>query len=296
MGRIVVGVDGSGGGADALRWAAREGTVRDWSVTALLAWGLLDQHRLTPGEAYDPHYDEAQAAAALDRYVEVALGSTIAAQIEDRTVVCDLAPAALLDASASADLLVVGARGLGGFRGLLVGSVSEKCLHHTRCPIVVVRGVAHEADRIGRVVVGIDGSGTATRALHWAMDEARAHQASVEVVYSSPLPYVAGGAVVVPNFDMAAIEVEAHRMVDEIVDAVNPSGLPSPVTRTVTTGGPAASILQAAESADLVVVGSRGRGGLKGLLLGSVSRQVVHHSPCPVLVVPPTAADAGRGT
>ena len=192
MGRIVVGVDGSTGGADALRWGAREAAAREWSLTALLAWGLLNQHHPTQGEAYDPHYDEAEAAAALDRYVDAALGPNSAAQIDERALVNDLAPAALLDASASADLLVVGARGLGGFRGLLVGSVSEKCLHHTRCPIVVVRGGPDHAGRIGRIVAGIDGSSTAIRALHWAIDEAHAHQAQVEAVYSSTLPYVAG--------------------------------------------------------------------------------------------------------
>ena len=85
-------------------------------------------------------------------------------------------------------------------------------------------------------------------------------------------------------------------MVDEIIDEIDTTGLTGPVTRTVTTGGPAATILRAAEAADLVVVGSRGRGGLKGLILGSVSRQVVHHAPCPVLVVPPTVGDAERKT
>jgi len=86
-------------------------------------------------------------------------------------------------------------------------------------------------------------------------------------------------------------------MVDEIVDEIDASGPRGPRDSDGgPAGGPAATILRAAESADLVVVGSRGRGGLKGLFLGSVSRQVVHHSPCPVLVVPPTVGDAERRT
>ena len=293
MGHIVVGMDGSEGAAKALRWAAREGRARDWSVTALMAWGLLDQHHSPRGDKFDPHYDEGEARAALDRYVDAALGPGDAARVDERRVICDLAPTALLDASATADLLVVGARGLGGFRGLLLGSVSEKCLHYTRCPVVVVRGAPDRADGFGRIVAGVDGSGGSIRALHWAMDEARAHRASVVVVHAVTLPYLAGDAVVVPSYDVTAIEAEAHRMVDEMVNAVDTSGLAGPVIQKVSAGGAAASILQEAEAADLVVLSSRGRGGLKGLLLGSVSRQVVHHSPCPVLVVPAAGGDAG---
>ncbi|MEO8698253.1 MAG: universal stress protein, partial [Acidimicrobiales bacterium] len=112
------------------------------------------------------------------------VGTRRAATIESR-VVLDLAARALLDASARADVLVVGARGRGGFRGLLLGSVSQQCLHHATCPVTIVREGLHDfGQAIARIVVGIDGSPTARRAFEWAVDTGRIHQSSVEVVHA----------------------------------------------------------------------------------------------------------------
>jgi nucleotide-binding universal stress UspA family protein len=152
MGRIVVGVDGSEGAAAALRWAVQEGGYRrDATVVAVLAWSLLDQHH-PDGRTFSPTYGPTEARQALAIYVErarageateaaegeagVAPNAAAAVELE---VVNDLPARALLDASARADLLVVGARGLGGFRGLLLGSVSQQCAHHAPCPVVIIR-------------------------------------------------------------------------------------------------------------------------------------------------------------
>ena len=184
MGRIVVGVDESAGAADALRWAVREAKVRDWSLTAVLAWGFLDQHHATVGAPFDPTYGEADAIAALESIVAATVGTAAAATIE-QIVVNDLPAAALLDASDGADLLVVGARGLGPVRRLLLGSVSQACLHHATCPLAIVRdGTLDAGKRIARVVVGVDGSDTAGHALDWALEAGRLHQARVEVVHA----------------------------------------------------------------------------------------------------------------
>jgi len=169
MGEIVVGVDESEGSAQALRWAVSEAELHGWTVTAAMAWGFVDQHHAIAGEHFDPGYREKDALAALDSLVTKAIGDR-AATVQQR-VVCDLPAQALLDASADADLLVVGARGLGGFKGLLLGSVSQHCLHHTTVPIAIVRGAAPRSG--GRVVVAVDGSATAQQALEWAVDEAR---------------------------------------------------------------------------------------------------------------------------
>jgi nucleotide-binding universal stress UspA family protein len=150
MGRIVVGVDESAGAAAALRWAVREGDVRGWSLTALLAWGFLDQHHASVGAPFDPAYGEADALAALDAIVARVVGTARAATVEQK-VVCDLAAPALLDASDGADLLVVGARGLGRLRTLLLGSVSQQCLHHATCPVAVVRDTERSGDSIARM-------------------------------------------------------------------------------------------------------------------------------------------------
>src|SRR5687768_9141352 len=103
MGRVVVGVDESSGAAAALRWAIREADTRTWSLTAVLAWGFLDQHHAVTGQPFDPSYSESDAVAALDAIVAAAIGTAGAAAIVERTVINDLAARALLDASAEAD-------------------------------------------------------------------------------------------------------------------------------------------------------------------------------------------------
>ena len=287
MGRIVVGVDESAGAATALRWAVRESDARDWPLTAVLAWDFVNQHYPTGQKRFDPAYREADALAALNASVAGAVGTRRAATIE-HTVVCELAASALLDASDGADLLVVGARGLGGFRALLLGSVSQQCLHHATCPLAIVREAVDEVgDTSGRIVVGIDGSETARRAFQWAVDAGRLYQTPVEVVLAWGYFHSVGDPFVPIAFASDPLPDKARRTIDSFVDSVDTSGLPAPVTRTVSSGTAAAAILHAAEGADLVVVGSRGLGGFTGLLLGSVSHQIVHHAKCPVVVVPP---------
>jgi nucleotide-binding universal stress UspA family protein len=290
MGRIVVGVDESAGGAAALRWAEREGRARGWSVTALLAWDYLDQHHGRPGEPFDPTYGVGDARRALDDIVVAHDRQETDPPIE-RKVVQDLAARALLEASQDADLLIVGARGLGGFKGLLLGSVSQHVLHHARCPVVVVRphGPPQRAEGIERIVVGIDGSDGSKRALDWALGAALAHGAVVEAVHAWMVPAVADPLAMM-SLDPAPLAEAAQATIDAAIADADTQGLPAPIVGTVTVGSAAGAILHAAEAADLVVVGARGIGGFRGLLLGSVSQQVANHATCPVVVVPPDAA------
>lgn len=133
---VIVGVDGSQPAAAALRWAADEGAARQTPVTAVMAWGLLEQHHPRADEPFDPHYAEADALTALRTYVADVVGPMGAVDV---AVVNDLAARALMESAEHAELLVVGARGLGGFRDLMLGSVSHRCLAHARCPTVVIR-------------------------------------------------------------------------------------------------------------------------------------------------------------
>ena len=284
---IVVGVDGSDSAAHALVWATKEAELHNWPLTAVLAWGLLDQHHTLVGERFDPQYGEDADLAALDVYVERALGSSRAGKVE-RQVVCDLAAPGLLDSSADASLVVVGARGLGGFRGLLLGSVSQHCLQHTTCPIAVVRhnDAPAEGATMERIVVGIDGSDTARHALRWAVEEARLRAASLEVIHAWHIPYVGGYPYSAAAFDPTTFEDAARATLDAAFDGIDTAGLAQPVDRILTSGGAASAILEAAKGADLVVLGSRGLGGFSGLLLGSVSHQVAHHATCPLVIVP----------
>jgi len=134
---IVVGVDGSDHAARALRWAREEARNRNAALTAVLAWGLFDQHHIEADARFDPKYGAKDARAFLDHAVASSLDGSVADVTQE--VVNDLPARALIDTAADAELLVVGVRGLGGFGDLLVGSVSHRCLTHSLCPTVVVR-------------------------------------------------------------------------------------------------------------------------------------------------------------
>jgi len=284
---IVVGVDGSEGGAAALGWAVREADLHDRHVTAVLAWDWLAQHHNLVGGRFDLGYGEPEAVAALTGYVEQAVGPGRTGDVE-QIAVLDSATRALVDASADASLLVLGARGHGGFHDLLLGSVAQQCLHHATCPVAIVRGDGNPPPGVHceRIVIGIDGSAAALRALAWAADEARARKASLEVVHGWELPYLGGFPDPAMFADPAVFEDAARRTLDAAVDAVDTVGLAHPVEHILTAGGAAAAVLAAAKGADLLVVGSRGHGGFTRLLLGSVSQHVAHHASCPVVVVP----------
>lgn len=143
-----------------------------------------------------------------------------------------------------------------------------------------------------RIVVGVDGSETSQAALRWAIEEAESHASSVEAVHAwHQGAYIGGGAYGLDTgmIDPTIYRDAGERVLNAVVDAEDESGLASPVRRLLANDSPAHALLDAAKGADLIVVGSRGRGGFAGLLLGSVSQQVVHHAPCPVVVIPPTA-------
>lgn len=137
---------------------------------------------------------------------------------------------------------------------------------------------------MNRIVVGIDGSDEAIRALEWALDEGRLRGAEVEVIHAFHFfPDVSEAAVLMEEPDMVLQADELLRKNVEPAVATRPG---VHVTTRAVQGPPARTLLDAAAGADLLVVGSRGRGGFGGLLLGSVSQQCVHHAPCPVVVVP----------
>jgi nucleotide-binding universal stress UspA family protein len=288
MSEIVVGVDESEGAAEALRWAAREAELHGWTLTAVLAWGFLDQHHPTGGERFDPAYGEKDAADALDTIVVAALGADRAEGVE-RRVVCDLPAAALLHESRGGNLLVVGARGLGGFRGLLLGSVSQHCLHHATSPVAIVRRDPERvADRVGRaerVVVAVDGSGVSRQALAWAAEEARLRDGTLEVVNAWRAPYLAAYPLAPLPLDTGPFEEASNEILENAVSSIPHDQQPARIERISLHGGAAEVVLDVAKGADLVVLGSRGLGGLEAALLGSVTTQVTHHASCPVVVI-----------
>ena len=143
----------------------------------------------------------------------------------------------------------------------------------------------------GRIVVGVDGSEQSRRALAWALEEARLRKWVVNAVHAytipplllSPEPGPLAQAPPDPEL-FQRLEEAAERLLEQALDEANTEGVD--VERRVVSAPAAEALLQAARDADLLVVGTRGLGGFKELLLGSVSHQVTNHAPCPVLVVP----------
>lgn len=141
-----------------------------------------------------------------------------------------------------------------------------------------------------RVVVGVDGSPASMEALSWAFDEARRRAARLDVVHAWHLPVL--DPYMPSNMDIELFAEGARHVLDAAVSAL-PNGPHDPkVEKVLVMGSPANALLGAADGADLVVVGSHGRGAMSELLLGSVSHQVVNRAPCPVVVVRPTLRHA----
>lgn len=136
------------------------------------------------------------------------------------------------------------------------------------------------------IVVGVDGSDESQAALRWALEEARLRGATVRAVYAWRDPYVLAPGYGLPeDFEFDALREKAVERLDVVVAGVVGTQSDVPI-EAVVAEGPAGSVLvEAAEDAEILVVGSRGHGGFVGLLLGSVSQQCVTHAPCPVLVV-----------
>lgn len=138
------------------------------------------------------------------------------------------------------------------------------------------------------IVVGVDGSSHAQAALRFAVAEARLRGATVEAVMAWHLPYYGGVAGMPLPLDSEGIERSYRAELDQAVARADAGGLAAPIERHLVEGTPAGVLIDASKGASLLVVGSRGRGGFVGLLLGSVSQQVAAHARCPVVIVPPT--------
>jgi nucleotide-binding universal stress UspA family protein len=212
------------------------------------------------------------------------------------SLVATVGPAAqeLVDRSRDADLLVVGSRGRGAVRSALLGSVALHCATHAHCPVMVVHPADEGRPQRSRVVVGIDGSDPSRAALVAAVDEAGRRGAEVVAVAAYDLgDWRDLPTVVLPSVEelRAGVLRGAEEMVREVLAGSGRPGMPTPHVRTEVMRGAAADLLvEVAGEADLLVVGSRGRGALRGLLLGSVALHCVLHAASPVLVVHPQSS------
>jgi len=291
--RIVVGVDGSECALQAVRWAAAEAVRRHLPLRLVSAYtwpsgrlvgdtGLaIDNRRIRRDAA-----DEQLAAAART-------AATVAPALEVEQMPVDGLPEQVLEAeSVDAALAVLGDRGLGRLTGLLIGSVSVALATHARCPVVVIRGPEPDtaAPRTEPVVVGVDETPAGGAAVAFAFEAAALRGVPLVAVHTWQDQLIDPRMVTLLDFD--AIAAREQQVLAERLAGWSEKYPDVSVRRLVVRDRAAHALMEESSAAQLLVVGSRGRGGLAGMLLGSVSRAVLHHAHCPVAVVrPPTAAD-----
>jgi nucleotide-binding universal stress UspA family protein len=273
---VLVGVDGSVSAQGALAWAAAEASLRQCPLRIVHAftWPMI-------GDPLDLTFD-----GYMSNGVQAAAEWVLAdAESHARTVAPDIkvtgelfvagAVPTLLGQAQDAELVVVGSRGLGGVRGLLVGSVSAAVAAHAPCPVVVVHphrdGTAYPARPTGRVVVGVDGSEASTAAIRFALQEAARRHIGVTAVHAT-----------MPTRQHPSLSAPA-----DIVEQIRSLFPGADLHTKLVHSHPAQALIDESAGAELVVVGSRGRGGFAGMLLGSVSQAVLQHAGCPVAVVHP---------
>ncbi|WP_021592363.1 MULTISPECIES: universal stress protein [Actinomadura] len=276
---VVVGYDGSTGGEQALAWAADEARTRGLALTVLHVWDVY-----VGGPVAMPVVDlRALAEETLNTGVEHVRKA--APELSVRGVLArGQAAARLIEAGDGADLIVLGPRGLGGFVGLVLGSVGAQVAAHAPCPVVIVRGepVPPPEQGDGRVVVGVDGSPASREALAMAFTEADAHGWDVRAVVAwEEVPV----REIPPLVDEAGMRDAARAHLARLMIPARELHPEVKVQIDIVPGPPRDVLMNAADEARLLVVGSRGLGGFRGLLLGSVSHALVHHAPCPVAVV-----------
>ena len=187
----------------------------------------------------------------------------------------------LLAVAKEAAMIVVGARGIGGFAGLLMGSVSGQLAEHAACPVAVVRPAHGSAVD---VVVGIDGSPESGRALQLGLAEARRTGGTLIALHAYRYVPVAAAYAPNPGIDQFSQRELAEENLDRALGDVEERNPDVKIERRIEHGSSAAVLVAAADGAAALVVGARGLGGFAGLILGSVSQQVLRHAHCPVLV------------
>ncbi|TDC68573.1 universal stress protein [Actinomadura sp. GC306] len=273
---VVVGYDGSPASEAAVRWAAAAARLRGVPLTVAHAWDVY-------GAAGPLAIPVGDLVAAAEQVVGEGADHARETAGEVRAVIGRGGPTpVLLEAAAEAELVVVGTRGRGGFAGLVLGSTAVELASHASAPVVVVRDRPAEETRSGGpVVVGVDGSAASLEALALAFTEADLRGADLVAVTAWPAEPEIG---TVPLLDAGSLREFAAERLDRLAEPLRDKYPGVRVRTEVVTGSPREVLLGAAEDARLIVVGSRGHGGFRGLLLGSVSHALLHHADAPVAV------------
>ncbi len=284
MGKIVVGVDASAESREAIGWALAEAGPSD-TVIAVHAWDVPLVAGYEVAVAIDPTEIERGASEFLSSLTsgvgDGRLSSLLAQGHAGRSIV---------EAGADADMIVVGHRG-SGKASVVLGSTANYVLHHTERPVVVIRG--EHTNRPRHVVVGVDDHGLGSDGEHEENPSVRALRFAyglrgvgrIDVVHAWFAPGVAMGMFSNPGADMEHMDEAALTVCRHVTAAAGPAPEGVVVELRAERGTPGFAMIEASRDADLVVVGSRGRGGFVGLLLGSTSLEAAAHSHSPVAIV-----------
>lgn len=289
-GSIVVGVDGSEPAAAALDWAVRQAAAERRPLSVLHACGV-------PGAMQD--FEDIVAHERGLRSVGRSIAREAVAELRrgDRTVAVESLVTMghpermLVEASESADLLVVGARGRGTVASALLGSVSAVVARESVCPVVIVRELQEPDDADGprRIVCGVDGSPVSTAAVEFAFRMASVRRAPLTLLHATwDRREQASALVDLRSYaEKVNLSAEEERLVSETVAGLCEKYPDVTVTECYRRGEPVRQLVEASRDASLLVVGTRSRRLLATTLLGSVSRGVSERAYCPVAVVRP---------
>ncbi|MFE5707831.1 universal stress protein [Rhodococcus koreensis] len=288
---IVVGVDGSESASAAVAWAAR--------AAAALS---LPLHIVTvvhiPAFYYTEPYLAESFKEELEDTAKARLGSarvhakqTVDEPLDITTEQFEAKVSqTLIELSANAHMVVLGSRGHGEFTGLLIGSTTSAVAAHGHCPLVVVRGrtLDGQPPTEGPIVVGVDGSESSRAALEVAFEQAAARGASLVAVNVWSDVSVQPSLGASPDDPLwSSIQTGEEVVLSERLAGYQERYPDVTVERVVARDRPVRVLSEFAEKAQLIVVGSRGRGGFKGMLLGSTSNALLHTADCPVMIVRP---------
>ncbi|HZV24908.1 MAG TPA: universal stress protein [Acidothermaceae bacterium] len=277
---IVVGVDGSVGSRAAVGWAIDEATRRGAPVELVHSWRPM--YRATHNAAGDSEAE--MVARDHGAWLLAAAAGSVTSSAPQLVVTTRLIKgrpsAGLLEAAANAQLLVVGARGVGGYAGLSLGSVSLHVVAHSPSSVVVVRS----AREVGPVIVGIDGSAESKNVLRAALEEANLRHSPL-VVMSALFVHSRAEGVLDRERAFAAAQANANYSLEELLGILSTEYGTVEVSQSLPIGYPAEVLANASMSAQLLIVGSHGGGGFSGMKLGSIAHAVVHNAHCTVMVV-----------
>ena len=282
---LVVGVDGSAASYAAVGWTAQEATIRGLPVRLVHVVAPTSMSSTEAPNSTITHEQEVKARHVIDQARRIVDGVQGEARLKVRVEIRYAGVlATLVDASRDAHMIVVGARGFDGFGWHMLGSVSAGLLHHAHCPVTIVRdpeSAGREIHDDAPVVVGIDGSRASEAATALAFEEASRRRVPLVALHA----WSDVGVFPILGMDWHVYRDEGDEVLGERLAGWQEIYPDVQVHRRLVCDVPARWLVNESDSAQLVVLGSRGRGGFDGLHLGSVSSAVAQSARVPVIVV-----------